>query len=335
MPQRPRLVPELAAARNALNQSLAQAGISAGDSVVIALSGGSDSLALALAASHVLPQLQIASRVVVVDHGLQSGSAAVAAEALGTAEQLGLSGEVVRVAVASTGQGLEAAARESRYEALERVRAGFKAKAILLGHTADDQAESVLLGLTRGSGLRSIAGMTVFDAERKLLRPFLSLSKQSLQVALQSYQLSWWEDPHNQDESFTRVQIRKLLAELDPQISEGLVRSAGIARTAQEYLDQQAEVLLLTARSSGTGRQVSYSCEQLAQSHDAVLNTALMLALTKAGARNLSLVQVMQVAALVRDWHGQKAPSLSGITVERVKNELVLQSKSVPKIGAC
>ena len=161
--------PALAAVRSAV-----RAVLSSHPCVLVACSGGADSLALAAAVAFEAPRAGVRAGLVTVDHGLQPGSAAVAAQVAGLGYELGLDPvEIVPVTVGRTG-GVEAAARDARYAALDAAASALGA-AVLLGHTLDDQAETVLLGLGRGSGPRSIAGMRVIDGH--YLRPLLGLRR--------------------------------------------------------------------------------------------------------------------------------------------------------------
>ncbi|MCF8529268.1 MAG: tRNA lysidine(34) synthetase TilS [Aquiluna sp.] len=329
MQKRPRLIPEVAHARTKLTQALENAGVAAGDRVVLAVSGGSDSLALALAMSFVGPKLGIESQVVVVDHDLQAGSGEIALAAVAACKEMGLTdSRVVRVKVAQNGEGLEAAARTARYKVLEEARQSISAKAIILAHTKDDQAESVMLGLVRGSGLASIAGMAPWDPDRHLLRPFLGLTKAELRSALTANEISYWEDPHNQDPKFKRVAVRQALIQLEeslgPGIAQALSQTADIAREAQDYIASQAAQLLFEIRVS----EGQYQLEKLESAHAALRNKTLHLMCQEFGARSLSFDLVEMVAGLVTNWHGQKPIALSGITVERVKDLLVLSRQS-------
>ncbi|MCE3245986.1 MAG: tRNA(Ile)-lysidine synthetase, partial [Arthrobacter sp.] len=172
-----RLVPVVGTARKMLQDALAQAGYP--DRILVACSGGPDSLALAAVAAYFARRGHVDGRpvavgAVVVDHQLQAGSAEVAARTAESLKELGLSPVLVRaVDVAAGGFGPEAAARDARHAALEAAAEEWNAGAVLLGHTLDDQAEQVLLGLARGSGTRSLAGMR--PVRGKLLRPFLGL----------------------------------------------------------------------------------------------------------------------------------------------------------------
>lgn len=141
--------PSVAAIRVAVRRALAE--LPADGPVLVACSGGADSLALAAAAAFVAPRSGRTAGLVTVDHGLQAGSAERAEAVARWAEQAGLSPvEVVRVEVAGRPGGPEAAAREARYQALVEVAGRHRAAALLTGHTRDDQAETVLLALARG-----------------------------------------------------------------------------------------------------------------------------------------------------------------------------------------
>jgi tRNA(Ile)-lysidine synthase len=323
---RPRLTPEMADARRCLRDAMQIAGLAAGDRVILGVSGGSDSLALAAAFAFEGSKLGLIGQVIIVDHNLQIGSELIAQEAAERTTSLGLESKVVAVEVRIKKEGLEAAAREARYQALEKARGDFGAQLVLLGHTLDDQAETVLLGLVRGSGLKSLSGMPVLDSERKLLRPFLGLSKATLRKSLEDQEISWWEDPHNGDPKFTRVRTRQILANLDSELGPGLpsalARTAEIAAEAEEYLVQSAMVLIDLAKSSDS----KFRAQAFADSHKALSHKAIQLICNSFGARNLSRAQVLEVMSLVTNFHGQKKLTFSGITVERVKDLLVFRT---------
>ena len=170
MPVRPRLTPAMANARRALRELLEELELEPGSLLLVACSGGADSMALAAAAAFEIPKAGHKVGAVVVDHGLQSDSQEVADQAAHRCSELGLAPVLVeQVRVTPKGDGLEAAARDARYAALEKARVGHSASYVLLGHNQDDQAETVLLGLARGSGLRSISGMPKIDQERSLV----------------------------------------------------------------------------------------------------------------------------------------------------------------------
>ena len=335
---RPRLTAPVADLRRAVRDGFKAANIQPQDAILLAVSGGADSLAIAAAVAFEAPKQQIKTSVFIIDHALQPGSDQVAIKALERCKQLGLQGEIRKVNVLQTGDGMEAQARNARYEELEKARVETGAVAILTGHSQSDQAETVLLGLTRGSGLKSIAGMAVWDAERKLLRPMLGLQSDEIRQACKDQGIEFWEDPHNQDPSFTRVRIRELLklmeAELGPKLTSALAKTASIASGAEEFLEEAAVFLEQSSRTSGNVRSQSYDAKALADSHPALRMQTLRHIALKLGAKSLSMAQLETVSELVTNWHGQKSIPLSGITVERVNNELVFQTNKQPKAGA-
>ncbi|WP_109470899.1 tRNA lysidine(34) synthetase TilS [Ornithinimicrobium cavernae] len=241
--------PDVAATRVAVRRSLTSLGL-AGSPVLVACSGGADSLALAAAAGFVVPRAGGTVGAVVVDHGLQAGTAAVAEAAAAQCRTLGLAPvEVVRVRVETTREGPESAARDARHTALTDAAERVGAAAVLLGHTRDDQAEQVLLGLARGSGTRSLAGMPPARPARpgsavRLVRPFLSVPRAATEGTCRELGLTPWSDPHNDDEGFTRVRARKILPvlerELGPGVAAALARTADLLRDDAEALDAAA-----------------------------------------------------------------------------------------------
>lgn len=212
--------------------------------VLVACSGGADSLAL-LAAT-VFEARRASMRVVgvVVDHGLQEGSADHTARVVEQMAALGADETAsIRVTVDPGPQGIEAGAREARYAALSQLAEHFGASVVLLGHTLDDQAETVLLGLTHGSGPRSLQGMRRgFD---RFSRPLLDLTREQTRAACTAEGITWWEDPHNLDPRFVRSRIRHtvmplLERELGPGVAEALARTADLARDDVQALDDLA-----------------------------------------------------------------------------------------------
>lgn len=255
--------------------------------VVVACSGGADSLALL--AGTVFEARDAGWHVigVTVDHGLQEGSAAHASRVVEQMAALGAHETVtVRVQVESAGLGIEAAARTARYDVLEEVAQRTGAQAVLLGHTLDDQAETVLLGLARGSGGRSIAGMRrSFEVFR---RPLLDLSRAQLQRACESQGITWWDDPHNDDPTFTRVRVRSrvlplLEEELGPGVTANLARTADLLRPDMELLDVLADA---------AARDAWPEVASLVNLHAALRTRVLRLAAVRAGAIGSELFRV-------------------------------------------
>ena len=222
--------PAVAQARGGVRRCLAD--LEPGDLVLAACSGGADSLALAAALAHEAPRLSLRGGAVTVDHGLQAGSAERAGRVAGVLDQLGLD-PVHRVSVtvpAGPGRGgPEAAARTARYAALEQVAEQAGAAAVLLGHTRDDQAETVMLGLARGAGGRALAGM---PARRgRFRRPLLGVARATLREACAALSLEPWDDPHNADPAYARARVRHqalpvLEEALGPGVAAALARSA-------------------------------------------------------------------------------------------------------------
>ncbi|MGB3413797.1 MAG: tRNA lysidine(34) synthetase TilS, partial [Microbacteriaceae bacterium] len=230
MSSRARLTPEIADIRRALRdawEGLPDA--EPGDLFLLGLSGGADSLALAAALAFEAPRAGFLGGAIIVDHGLQEASAEVATRAADQARKLGLDPVmIVRVEVGEDG-GPEAAARSARYGAFEQALAETGARRILLAHTLDDQAETVLLGLARGSGAGSLQGMAKDTG--KFFRPILGIRRAETLKSCADAGLTPWHDPHNSDERYTRVRVRQqvlplLESELGPGVAEALARTA-------------------------------------------------------------------------------------------------------------
>ena len=231
-----------AAVRRAVRAALAD--LVPGDLVLVACSGGADSLALAAALAFETTSAGWRAGAVVVDHALQPGSAQVAAQAAQRLSSQGLDPvDVVTVEVTASGEGLEAAAREARYTALEAAADRHRAVAVLLGHTLDDQAEQVLLGLTRGAGARSLSGMPA--TRGRFRRPVLGVTRAQCRESALAQGLTWWDDPMNEDPAFTRVRARRALVDLErdlgPGVTAALARTASLLRDDADHLADLAD----------------------------------------------------------------------------------------------
>ncbi len=307
-------VPAVAAVRSAVRRGVAD--LPAGSLVLVACSGGADSLALAAAAAFVAPRAGLRAGAVVADHGWRPSSGAEARAAADAGERLGLAPvRVVRVAAPDAGSGgPEAVARRGRYAALEQVAAQEGAAAVLLGHTLDDQAETVLLGLARGSGARSLAGMPVRRGPYR--RPLLGLSRAVTHEACAALGLEPVVDPSNADPRYARARVRAALEVLQDALGPGLVaalaRSADQLREDADALDAAAAALL-NAASSGGG----LDCARLGAAPDAVRRRALLAAARAAGASAgaLSRRHALALDALVVRWRGQGPVHLPGRVV--------------------
>ena len=308
------LHPSVAAVRHAVRRGLAD--LDPGARLLVACSGGADSLALASAT--VFEGRDQGWYVVgaTVDHGLQEGSDTRADAVVAQLATIGVDETVsARATVEAPGLGPEAAARAARYAVLEQLRETFDADLVLLGHTRDDQAETVLLGLTRGSGGRALAGMRrSFEHYR---RPLLDVSHTDTVTACQVEGLRIWDDPHNDDPAFTRVRVRRrvlpmLEDELGPGVTDALARTAEQLRPDMELLDAYADQALLDLE--GVGSVDGLPIDALLELPSSIRTRVLRLAAVAAGAPAGELFHqhVLAVDALLTDWHGQKWVDLPG-----------------------
>ena len=288
--------------------------------VIVGVSGGADSLALAAGAAWCSRRLEepgaLPVSAIVVDHGLQEGSAAIAARAADQVVSLGVPAQVVQVEVAARGNGPEADARVARYRALLSDRDAV----VLVGHTLDDQAETVLLGLARGSGTRSLAGMA--ERQGRLLRPLLGVRRSETEAACREAGLEWWSDPHNADPTYSRSRVRAALTTLGdalgPGLADSLARTAGLCRADADLLDTLAAHVLLSAlQPDGL-----LSTEPLEATDRALRDRALLGWLRREGVEDVSATHVRAVAELVTDWRGQAGVDVPGARVVRVGDRL-------------
>jgi tRNA(Ile)-lysidine synthase len=328
---RPRLHPAVARVREAVRDALEE--LPRGTALLVACSGGADSLALAAATAFVAPKLGLRAGAVIVDHGLQAGSAATAQAAADQCTAFGLEPvRQVRVTVNGNG-GPEAAARTARYDALASVAAEVGADVILLAHTRDDQAETVLLGLARGSGARSLAGMAPVSG--RLRRPFLEISRSTTVAACLAAGLTPWHDPHNEDRAYTRVRVRRevipvLEESLGPGVTEALARTAGLLRADADALDSLAAHLTASAvrRTTGSaGNEVHCEVGALDVQPQALRTRVLRQAAIDAGCRptDLTAGHIAAVDELVTGWRGQRWIDLpQGIRAVRRAGAIVL-----------
>ncbi|EYT57515.1 MULTISPECIES: tRNA lysidine(34) synthetase TilS [Microbacterium] len=323
----PSLPPAIAEIRLAVRTALAA--LPEGSTVIVALSGGADSLALAAATAFEAPRRGLRTASVTVDHGLQDDSAEVAARAARTAAELGLDPLVVRVDVAGEG-GPEAAARDARYRVLREAAADVRAAAVLLGHTLDDQAETVLLGLARGSGATSLQGMAPVredDDGVRWVRPLLGVRRETTRVFCAASALDPWDDPHNLDDRYARVRVRErvlpvLEAELGPGIAEALVRTAEQLREDAEAFDEMIqETIEDIVEHAEAG--ISVSAAALAANPAALRNRIIRLVVDSEFGVSLTRTQTVEVARLVTDWSGQGPIDLPGCSAVRHGGRIV------------
>jgi tRNA(Ile)-lysidine synthase len=308
--------PAVAAVRNAVRRALN--GLDQDALVLVACSGGADSLALAAGVAFEAPRAGRRAGGITVDHGLQDGSAERAGQVVRTLRDLGLEPvESVAVKVDEYGGGPEAAARAARYDALQEAAARLTAPAVVLGHTLDDQAETVLLRLARGSGARSLAGMpAAFDRGAvRFVRPLLDLDRATTYRACRALSLRVWDDPHNADPAYTRVRARHdalpaLERALGPGVAAALARTARLLRDDADALDAWAERGAREAADDDGALDVT----ALAGLPRAVRTRVLRQAAIAAGSPpgSLAAVHVDEMDRLVTTWHGQQHVDLPG-----------------------
>jgi len=298
----------------------------AGDLVLVGCSGGADSLALAWTALVVGKRLELKIGAVIVDHQLIPESNSVALNAKKQCEELGIEEVIIKkVNVEQTHEGLEAAARIARYEAFENVLHETNAQAILLAHTQDDQAETVLMRLTRGSGAKSLSGMA--QVSGKYLRPFLHLRKKLVHDSLDLIGLKAWQDPANTDHQFLRVKVR---LELMPKIIEVLGESAisSLDKTSQLLrLDNQAleELAQQFFESQKDVKTNGLEISELEKLPEAIRTRVLRICAIASGVHPgpFSFEHIEAIDALVKNWHGQGNVDLPGfIQATRVGHSL-------------
>lgn len=327
----PSLSPVIAEIRLAVRTALAD--LPQGSTVVVALSGGADSLALAAAAAFEGPKLGLRVASLTVDHGLQDDSDAVAARAGRTAATLGLDALIVRVEVGEEG-GPEAAAREARYRVLKDAAADVGASAVLLGHTLDDQAETVLLGLARGSGAASLQGMAPVRADDdglRWVRPLLGVRRETTRSFCAASDLEAWDDPHNSEQRFARVRVRErvlpvLESELGPGIAEALARTAEQLREDAAAFDEMIhETIEDIVEHAEAG--ISVSVAALAANPAALRNRIIRLVVDSEFGVSLTRLQTLEVARLATDWSGQGPIDLPGCSASRLGGRIVFAAR--------
>ena len=313
--------------------------------VLVACSGGADSMALASALAFEAPRLGLRAGGVTVDHGLQPGSAERAQDVAERLTELGLTPvESVAVRVGRTNTGPEAAARDARYRALDEAAERLGAAAVLLGHTRDDQAETVLLGLARGSGIRSLSGMAAVSGPRgRYRRPFLGVDRQSTRKACMVQSLPVWDDPHNADPAYTRSRVRhEALPALEKALGKGVVealaRTAQLSRDDADALDawtEDAERTVLhpapAPESPAPGLRRELDTARLYALPPAVRRRVLRRAAIEAGAPAGSLFarHIEEMDRLITAWRGQRALNLPGrVEASRQGGRLVIRHGS-------
>ena len=292
--------------------------------VCIGVSGGADSLALAAAAKLEANNFSIDLVAVIVDHGLQENSAEISQFAKQQLTKLGFEDIFIGKANVQITDGLEASARRARYKVFQQAIETYNPNIFLLGHTKNDQAEGVLLGLARGSGTKSLSGMQ--EVSGNFVRPLLGIDRVTTEIACREANIEFWVDPHNSNQEFTRVRVREnilplLENEIGPGIIDALARSAKILREDATALDEWAESIF---------RQVEpmdIEISILVGLPDAIRSRVLRMAIYAAGAPvgSISAAHLEPIEAFVSDWRGQGHTSLpGGVKVCRISGRLSL-----------
>jgi len=313
------------AIRNAVKEQLERC--EAGDCILVAVSGGADSLALAYATLVESSPLAIKAIAVTIDHQLQENSSDQAAKVEKQLRAMGYQDVVVAKVKVSLESGLEAGARSARYEALQRIALEKNAVKVLLGHTRDDQAESVLLGLARGSGTRSLSGMA--SENGIYLRPLLALTRAQTEAACTEFGIEYWNDPHNENHDFSRVRVRReVLPVMEEQIGPGI--AAALARSAALLRDDADALDAIASAEISRHNLTDLECSELELLPRAIRTRILRTAIYAAGAPSgsISADHIGAVEALITSWHGQGLVSLpGGVKVERISGRLSLSNQ--------
>ena len=319
--------------------------------VLVACSGGRDSMALAAVSHIVCTSMGVRCGVVIVDHGLQAGSEQVASEAADRCHALGLGPVIMRNAtVQARGEGLEAAARQARYDELCAAAHESGAIAVLLAHTMDDQAETVLIGLLRSRGVDALAGMPqVFTRSGvTFARPLLTLTRDETTGLCEDLGVEYWDDPTNgdavdgelPDDYPLRSRVRHdLLPAIERfagfNVTRHFAESAQLARMDKEYLDQRSDEVMgeavaavdWPASSAAVSTDAPRACVA-GDTNDSGHGIGLMIGVKRIAREpeairlrviahalsqagvNASAAQIAAIDRLVVDWHGQGGVSL-------------------------
>ena len=319
--------------------------------VLVACSGGRDSMALAAVSHIVCTSMGVRCGAVIVDHGLQAGSERVASEAADRCRALGLGPVILRNAtVQARGEGLEAAARQARYDELCAAAHESGAIAVLLAHTMDDQAETVLIGLLRSRGVDALAGMPqVFTRSGvTFARPLLTLTRDETTGLCEDLGVEYWDDPTNgdavdgelPDDYPLRSRVRHdLLPAIERfagfNVTRHFAESAQLARMDKEYLDQRSDEVMgeavtavdRPASSAAVSTDTPRACAA-DDTNDSGHGIGLMIGVKRIACEpeairlrviahalsqagvNASAAQIAAIDRLVVDWHGQGGVSL-------------------------
>ena len=326
----------MADVRRSVRENWLAAQVKTGELLLVAVSGGPDSMALAAAAAFEGPRAGIRVGAVIVEHGLQEITKLVAENTAKTLRDWGSDPVEIRAVVVGTDGGPEAAARSARYAALETARQESGARFVMLGHTLNDQAETVLLGLARGSGAKSVAGMN--PVGETYLRPMLELTRETTVAFCADSGIEVWNDPHNEDPRYLRVRVRNEILPmledvLGPGVAQALARTAEQVRHDAAALDALAMARFVT-HANVLPTAVELPVDKLDGLAEGIRVRVLKIAIETVGGQPTATT-LATVTQLVTDWHGQKTLTLPGARVERTGQKLVFRSAKTLKPGAC
>lgn len=290
-----------------------------GTTIVVACSGGADSLALTDLVAYLAPGMDIKAKVLHVEHHLRGDEAEADAKLVeefchrSRLEFKRVDVDVNKL-VEEEGLSVEEGARKLRYQALEEYRREVGASAIFLAHHRDDQAETVLLNLVRGAGTRGLRGMLPLNGY--LVRPLLQATRKDLEEYCASRGLTYCQDSTNSDITYKRNWVRKkllpLLETVNPNIRKQLAQAAALAAADEEYLDSQAKKFV-----QAFGRQV-FEMFDIGVGKDfqalplAVKTRVLRIVITKAGGREISFEHIRDLLELIDKGVGNKAMDFPG-----------------------
>lgn len=312
----------------------------AGASVLAACSGGADSIALAAALVRCASILAVRVAIGHVDHGLRPESAGDAEHVRGVASRLGVPFHVARLESVDTSElGLEAAAREHRYRALDSLARAAGADRVATAHTRRDQAETVLLRLARGGGPGALAGIRRSRALSPgvlLVRPLLEVPRAATEAYCAEAGLPVLADPHNGDPRRTRIRLRQLFpglaAALNPRLEEALAGTARLAADEDALLDAQARAAIESARTAH-----GFRAEVLASLPKALARRALVFAAQGVARPERRHVEEL-LAALEQDFRldvpGGRASIVGGILRFEARGQRETDRVQVPGPGS-
>jgi tRNA(Ile)-lysidine synthase len=311
-----------------------------GDRVVVAVSGGVDSVVLLRLLAGVRKRLDLVLSVAHYNHRLR-GAAAHEDEAFvrNLAKELGFpastgSGDV-REEARRTGRGIEDAARTLRYSFLEEVRIATNSNRIATGHNADDNAETMLLNLLRGSGVKGLAGIPVYRTDGNVIRPLLFATREEIAAFASAEGVQWREDASNASDAHKRNILRHALLpivreKINPGVARTMMRTAEVFRELDNYLTEIARAGLDKATVGNTDQEVRLSCSHLLTLPTAVQDTVLQIAVWEKTGRRLSYDRVEALSGLVQHQAGNLVELGGGWIATRIPDEIVIGLGTAP-----